>query len=212
MTDVDIAVINGNLDQLKTCIRKDIFPSQQAINSAIENNHIEIVNYLQAIYDELSFSDHFSSITRRNFLTEEIKANNINLSNINVNVATQEGSLELLKICITNGIYPSQEAIDNAARNEHFNILNYLETLYETLSFSEHFPSIMRMQCHPNKDLVNYAISDNKINLLKWFLDRNISPDKNSIYFAIKNNHYEALKLIEDFEYQSFQREVAYGT
>jgi hypothetical protein len=92
------------------------------------------------------------------------------------------------------------------------NILNYLETLYETLSFSEHFPSIMRMQCHPNKDLVNYAISDNKINLLKWFLDRNISPDKNSIYFAIKNNHYEALKLIEDFEYQSFQREVAYGT
>jgi len=149
-----------------------------------------------------------------------------------IDFITAQGKSDRLKEYLKKGIYPSREAVDLAAKLGHINILDTIDQECELQSCSpssftnikiginfqgemdlsiKASPFVRLFSLLPGIDTANYAIVNNKPELLAWLLVRNIIPEEEAITKAKCNKHKEVLLLLEEYKKDQHEKHILEG-
>ncbi len=167
------AVIDGKLDIVKFLVERKIYPPFAAVNVAIQNGNLDIVQYF---YDNEWIFSHSGAMQNTTKLTS--------LLEINAILAAQHGHLHILKFFETKGFQMNIVFLDMVIdewKRDHINILEYCYT----------------KNVFPSKNGIIFLIFRNLLKSIKWLHQHDVQMKKEYCNLAREHGHFGMASWLE---------------
>jgi len=161
----------GRWDVLLYLESQGKLPDHDGYVAAIKNGYVDVLEWLK--------SKNINSIPKNRFLVQ----NNPRVRQ-EANYAAMYGQVKVLDWLAQQGIFPDEDAIDNAVMYGHINVLEWLEQHEIT------------PQTRPPTIAFNKAVEKGYLDVLKWLAKYNILPNDLGVALAAKKNQIDILEWL----------------